>query len=325
MTAASQTTASQTTASQTPAQPPGTLAHGIDLTDVRKSFGAVRAVDGVTLSIAPGETVALLGPNGAGKSTTLDMLLGLAEPDSGRVSVFGRSAADAVASGAVGAMLQSGGLPDYLSVRELITVMASFYPRPLDVDEALEITGIADLGDRGTRKLSGGQTQRVRFALAIVANPDLLLLDEPTVAMDVQVRHEFWTTMRAYASRGKTVVFATHYLEEADAYADRIVLMARGRIVADGSVTQLRAMTGQRRIRATLSAPLEQLRALPGVATAALHGEVAVLECDDSDAAIRALLASYPAARDIEIASAGLEQAFLALTADDDTAIREIS
>jgi ABC-2 type transport system ATP-binding protein len=303
---------------------PTALGYGIELAELHKSFGPVRAVDGVTLSIAPGETVALLGPNGAGKSTTIDMLLGLATPDSGQVSVFGQPPADAVASGAVGAMLQTGGLPDFLTVRELITVMASFYPRPLGVDETLEITGIADLAGRRSRKLSGGQTQRVRFALAIVANPDLLLLDEPTVAMDVQVRHEFWTTMRAYASRGKTVVFATHYLEEADAYADRIVLMARGGIVADGSVTQLRAMTGHRRIRATLSAPLEDLRALPGVATAALHGDVAVLECDDSDATIRTLIARYPDARDIEIASAGLEQAFLALTADD-TAIREIS
>jgi ABC-2 type transport system ATP-binding protein len=305
--------------------PPGRSEAGIQLHDLRKSFGAVRAVDGVSLMISPGQTVALLGPNGAGKSTTIDMLLGLSEPDSGEVSVFGQSAAAAVAAGSVGAMLQSGGLPDYLSVRELITVMASFYPDALGVQDTLDITGIADLADRRTRKLSGGQTQRVRFALAIVANPDLLLLDEPTVAMDVQVRQEFWNTMRAYAGRGKTVVFATHYLEEADAYADRIVLMARGRIVADGSVAELRAMAGHRTIRATVDAPLADLQGLPGVSAAERHGSMAVLECTDSDAAVKSLIGRYPNVRDIEIASAGLEQAFLALTGDDSTALQEAS
>ena len=291
---------------------------GIDLAGLRKAFGAVQAVDDVSLRIAPGETVALLGPNGAGKSTTIDLLLGLARPDAGRATVFGQAPADAVAAGAVGAMLQAGGLPDYLSVRELVAMMGSLYPRALGVDETLDICGIADLADRPTRKLSGGQTQRVRFALAIVANPDLLLLDEPTVAMDVQVRHEFWTTMRTYAQRGKTVVFATHYLEEADAYADRIVLMARGRIVADGSVAQLRAMAGRRTIRANVDAPLADLAALPGVADAQRHGAMAVLECEDSDAAIRALLTRWPDARDIEITGGGLEQAFLALTGSAD-------
>ena len=173
------------------------------------------------------------------------------------------------------------------------------------------------MADKRTDKLSGGQTQRVRAAVALVANPDLLVLDEPTVAMDVEGRHQFWTFMRDVAASGKTVVFATHYLEEADSYADRIVLMARGRIVADGPTTEIKATVGLRTIRATLpAAPLAELSQLPGVSTADSRGDGVVLTCADSDRAIRALLERFPAARDIEISGAGLEEAFLALTAD---------
>ncbi|MCU1383894.1 MAG: transporter ATP-binding protein, partial [Acidobacteria bacterium] len=205
-------------------------AAGIDVRGLAKSFrtpaGTVAAVRGIDVSIAAGETVALLGPNGAGKSTTIDMVLGLLRPDAGDVRVFGMTPHDAVRAGAIGAMLQVGGVIAYLTVRELIEMMASLYPRPLAVDEVVELTGIHDLVGRRTTKLSGGQTQRLRFALALVSNPDLLVLDEPTVALDVEARRDFWTTMRAFASRGKTIVFATHYLEEADAYADRIILMS---------------------------------------------------------------------------------------------------
>jgi ABC-2 type transport system ATP-binding protein len=297
----------------------------IELVGLVKSFagsqGAIRAVQGIDVSISAGETVALLGPNGAGKSTTIDMLLGLLAPDEGTVSVFGRSPADAVAEGAVGAMLQTGALIRDLSVRELVTMMASFYPAPLDVDETLELTGIAEIASQRTNKLSGGQTQRVRFALALVSNPELLVLDEPTVALDVEGRRGFWATMREFAARGKTIVFATHYLEEADAYADRAVLMAHGRIVADGPTTEIRAMVGTRTIRATLpDAEIDALAALPGVSAAERHGEAVILTCADSDVAIRALLAAWPQARDIEIAAAGLEQAFVTLTGDGDAA-----
>ncbi len=221
-----------------------------------KSFrgpqGPVHAVRGIDVAIDAGETVALLGPNGAGKSTTIDMLLGLLEPDEGSVSVFGRAPAQAVAEGAVGGMLQTGELIRDLSVRELVAVMASLYPRPLDVDEVLAVAGIESIGEQRTQKLSGGQTQRVRFAVALVSDPQLLVLDEPTVALDVEGRHAFWKTMRAAAARGKTILFATHYLEEADAYADRAVLMAHGQIVADGPTTEIRARVGTRTIRATL-------------------------------------------------------------------------
>jgi ABC-2 type transport system ATP-binding protein len=194
-------------------------------------------------------------------------------------------------------------------------MMASLYPSPLPVDEVLDLTGLADIAHRRTQKLSGGETQRVRFAVALVSNPDLLVLDEPTVAMDVEGRRAFWTTMREFASRGKTVVFATHYLEEADAYADRVVLMAHGSVVADGPPTEIKAMVGTRRIRATLpDVPLEELERLPGVTYAERHGEGVVLACTDSDEAIRALLADYAEARDIEISGAALEDAFIELT-----------
>ncbi len=296
---------------------------GIELNALAKSYrtseGVVPAVRGIDVTVTAGETVALLGPNGAGKSTTIDMLLGLLEQDGGTISVFGAPPRAAIDAGSVGAMLQTGALIRDLTVRELIAMMASLYPAPLAVDEVLELAGIADIAARRTQKLSGGQTQRVRFAVALVSNPDLLVLDEPTVAMDVESRHAFWTAMRAFAAGGKTVLFATHYLEEADSYADRAVLMARGRIVADGPPTEIKAMVGTRVIRATLpDAPLEALEALPGVTHAERRGESVMLSCTDSDAAIRELLASFPGARDIEISGAGLEQAFLQLTGDED-------
>jgi ABC-2 type transport system ATP-binding protein len=295
---------------------------GIQLSGLRKTFrtpqGPVHAVRGVDISIAPGETVALLGPNGAGKSTTIDMLLGLLPPDSGTVSLFGMKPADAIKLGAIGAMLQTGSLIRYLSVRELIAMMGALFPNPYGVDEVLDLTGIADIAGRRVQKLSGGQTQRVRFAIALVSNPDLLVLDEPTVGMDVESRHGFWTTMRRFASSGKTVVFATHYLEEADTYADRIILMARGEIVADGPATEIKATVGLRTIRATLpGVDPAVLAALPGVTHAETRGESVILNCSDSDAAIRALLPAFSRARDIEISGAGLEQAFLQLTGDN--------
>jgi len=298
-----------------------TQAEGIRLQGLEKSFstpqGVVRAVDGIDVAVAPGETVALLGPNGAGKTTTIDMLLGLLPPDGGAVSLFGKPPADAIAAGGVGAMLQMGSLLPYLSVRELLTMMAALYPSPMDVDEVIEIVGLGDIVGRMTHRLSGGQTQRVRFAIALVSNPDLLVLDEPTVAMDVEGRHAFWTTMRGFAAGGKTVIFATHYLDEADDYADRAVLMAHGRVVADGPTTEIKARVGARIIRATLPGVSEEaLVELPGVVRADRRGESISLRCADSDAAIRALLATYPQVRDIEITGAGLEEAFIELTAD---------
>ncbi|MGA2322169.1 MAG: ABC transporter ATP-binding protein [Solirubrobacteraceae bacterium] len=293
----------------------------VQLESLVKSFqsaqGSVQAVRGIDVSIPAGDTVALLGPNGAGKSTTIDMMLGLTRPDSGSVTLFGRSPRDAVAAGMVGAMMQAGALIRDLSVRELIGMVASLYPKPMDVEGVISLAGLAEVAGQRTQKLSGGESQRVRFAVALVGDPDLLVLDEPTVAMDVEGRREFWTAMREFAARGKTVIFATHYMEEADASADRAVLMAHGRIVADGSTTEIKAQVGTKTIRATLpQADIAALAELPGVATAERHGDAVILRCSDSDRAIVALLARHPAARDIEITGAGLEEAFLELTSD---------
>jgi ABC-2 type transport system ATP-binding protein len=292
---------------------------GIEVRRLEKTYrsptGDVHAVQGIDVDVSAGETVALLGPNGAGKSTTIDMLLGLQRPDHGDVSVFGRAPEAAVSDGRVGAMLQTGGLLRDLTVRELVTMMSSLYPQPLSIDETLELSRLDEIADRRTERLSGGQTQRVRFAVALVSNPDLLVLDEPTVGLDVEARRSFWATVRDFARHGKTILFATHYLEEADTYADRIVLMAHGRIVADGPPTEIKAMVGSRTIRATLpGVPLERLEALPGVTAAERHGEAVALSCSDSDAAIRALVAAFPQARDFEIRGAGLDEAFLQLT-----------
>ena len=297
----------------------------VELAMLAKTFHTpaepIHAVQGVNLRIAPGETVALLGPNGAGKSTTIDMLLGLAIPDTGLVRVFGRPPSDAVASGSIGSMLQTGGLIPDLSVRELVTMVASLYPAPMKVDDVLQLTGIDDIARQRTNRLSGGQTQRVRAAIALVGDPQLLVLDEPTVGMDVESRRSFWQTMRTYAATGRTILFATHYLDEADDYADRAVLMARGRVVADGPTTVIKGMVGSRTIRATVThADRVILHNLPGVVCVDRHGDAVILTCSDSDAAIRALLQTHPDARDIEITGAGLEQAFLQLTADEPAA-----
>ncbi len=289
---------------------------GIQLHQLVKSYGPVRAVRGIDVSIDPGETVTFLGPNGAGKSTTIDMILGLAQPDSGSVTLFGQPPNTAVRQGRVGGMLQTGSLIPHLTVRELVTMVASLYPHPMAVEETLRMTSTAGFADRRTTKLSGGQAQRVRLALALVADPDLLVLDEPTAALDVESRREFWKVMRGVAESGKTVLFATHYLEEADAYADRIILLASGRVVADGSSTEIKAAAGGRTIRATLpAADRRALSLLPGIRTLDIHGDTVVLTCHRPDEALRAFLDQYPHAHDIEVKGAALEDAFVELTA----------
>src|SRR5512132_2618203 len=294
----------------------------VELRSLAKTYpspaGPVQAVRGVDIAVHPGETVALLGPNGAGKSTTIDMLLGLQSPDSGSVAVFGAPPGQAIQQGRIGVMLQTGGVLRELTARELVAMIAALFPQPLEVDEALSLAQIELIADRRTERLSGGETQRLRFAVALVSDPELLVLDEPTVGMDVEGRRAFWTTVRDLSGHGKTILFATHYLEEADAYADRAVLMARGRVVADGPTTEIKAMVGSRTIRATLpDVPLERLEHLPGITGADRRGEAVVLASADSDASLRALLLAFPQAHDIEVKGAGLEEAFLALTGDE--------
>ncbi len=292
-------------------------ATAVKVSGVTKSYGEIQAVRGVDLVIAPGETVAILGPNGAGKTTTIDKILGLTRPDAGTVSIFGATPRSAVQRGWVGGMLQAGSPMDHLKVRELVSLVASYYPNPLDVDDVLAQTGVAEFAGQWTNRLSGGQAQRVRFATALVGNPDLLILDEATAAIDVEGRRRFWAAMRGVAAQGKTVIFATHYLEEADTYADRIVLMAHGQIVADGPVTQIKANVGRRTVRFTLlDIDVASLQALPGVLSAKRQGNTVTLSCSDADAATSALLRTFPAVRDLEVHGSSLDDAFFDLTVD---------
>lgn len=287
---------------------------------LRRSYGDVLAVDGVDLHLRVGEIVSLLGPNGAGKSTLIDLIVGLSEPDAGRVEIFGRSPEDAVRRGDIGVMLQTGALLEDATVGEMVGMIASLHDEPLTVQDALERAGIADLSDRRSTRLSGGQRQRVRFAMAIVSDPRLLILDEPTAAMDVGTRRAFWDSMRDFAQTGRTVIFATHYLEEAEAFAHRVVFLRGGRVVADGSVGEVRALVAGRSISSRIGgATADELQALPGASRVEQHGEVSTIISTDSDLTLRALLDRYPQARDVEVMSVGLEEAFLALTADTDT------
>ncbi|WP_295826019.1 ABC transporter ATP-binding protein [uncultured Microbacterium sp.] len=288
----------------------------IDARGVVKSFGSVHAVRGVDLTVRPGEIVAFLGPNGAGKTTTIDMILGLTNPDAGSIEVFGHSARGAVARGLVSAVLQSGGLLKDLTVRETVELTASLFAEKRPVDEALERAGILNLARRKVGLCSGGEQQRLRFAMALVSDPALLILDEPTTGMDVEARRSFWNAIRADAARGRTVMFATHYLDEADEYADRIVLMRGGQIVADGSTTEIKNLVSGRVVQATLpDADLAALASVPGVDSVEAAGDRITVHTRDSDALARHLLTSTTA-RDLEITAQNLESVFLTLTAE---------
>ncbi|MEU1539188.1 ABC transporter ATP-binding protein [Actinacidiphila glaucinigra] len=285
-------------------------------THVSKSFGQVRAVDDLSLTLHPGETVALLGPNGAGKSTTLDLLLGLRVPDSGTVEVFGTTPHRAIAEGRVGAVLQSGGLMEEVTVRELVRLACDLHPRAHPVAEVMAAAGLKSIADRKVDKLSGGQEQRVRFALATAGASDLLILDEPTTGMDVSARQAFWEAMRGQVEQGRTVLFATHYLEEADAVADRVLVLQGGRLVADGTAAEIKARAGVRRIVFDLdTAPQESaLRALPRVTDVEITGRTVRIRSTDADATVHAVYAAGLYPRHLEVAGLGLEQAFLAIT-----------
>lgn len=290
----------------------------ITLTGVTKTFpgkhGRVEAVRGVDLEIAPGEVVAFLGPNGAGKTTTIDMVLGLSEPTTGGVSVFGMTPHAAVARGLVAAVMQTGGLLKDLTVRESVEYVAALFPDARPVDDVLATAGITDLADRRLGKCSGGEQQRVRFAMALVPDPALIVLDEPTTGMDVNARRAFWEAIHADAARGRTILFATHYLEEADAWADRVVVMRDGEIVADGSSSDIRAAGGGRRVSATWpDADIALVEAIEGVSGVDVHGDQIVVHTSDSDAVARELL-TRTTAHSLDITSRGIEDAFVELT-----------
>jgi ABC-2 type transport system ATP-binding protein len=287
------------------------------LDGLTKRFGSVVAVNNLSLTIEPGEVVAFLGPNGAGKTTTVDMMLGLAKPDAGTVRVYGEKPADAVAHGRISAVMQTGGLLKDLTVAETVRMTGSLFGRTRPVAEVLKRAGIADIADRRVGKCSGGQQQRLRFAMALLPDPDLMVLDEPTTGMDVEGRREFWGAIREDAKRGRTILFATHYLDEADAYADRIVLVRSGEIVADGSAAEIKGLASGRTVRATLpGADPVALAGLPGVDQVEVRGESVLVHASDSDGVARYLL-DNTSARDLEITSRNLEDAFIALTSGE--------
>ena len=291
----------------------------VSFENVRKNYGKVRAVDGLTMELRPGETVAFLGPNGAGKSTSLDMLLDLRKPTSGRIRMFGSDPYHAIKNGRVGAMLQSGGLMPEVTVRELITLVTGFHPRPEPVEQTMRRAGITQFADQRVDKLSGGQTQRVRFALAIVGDCDLIVLDEPTTAMDVETRRAFWDNMKVEVAEGKTLLFATHYLEEADQAADRILVINRGRLLADGTPAEIKARAGAKRISFHLDQIDEPfLLGLPALVNVEIRHDLVQIQSSDSDRTLYAVLDAGYRPRDLEVSSLGLEQAFLAITAEDD-------
>ena len=319
------TTSSQRTG--VTATPPPPTSDGIHLQGVTKSFRSggdmVRAVAGIDLSIAPGEIVAVLGPNGAGKTTTLDMVLGLTEPTTGTITSFGAAPRQAVHAGRVSAVLQTGGLLRDLTARETVRYIASTFAQHEPVEDVLQRAGLADKADRPVSKLSGGEQQRLRFALALLPDPDLLILDEPTAGMDVAARRDFWRTMHEDAANGRTILFATHYLEEADNFADRIVMMAGGRIVADGTTEQIRARASGRTVsadvrRGDVGAAAERLRGLTGTASVTINGERVTAIGEDSDALARVLLTEL-GGTNLEVTTASLDAAFMAITGEDTT------
>jgi ABC-2 type transport system ATP-binding protein len=297
-----------------PSTPAGDPDAVIEINAVTRSFGTVKAVDAVSLRVGQGQTVALLGPNGAGKSTMIALLLGLLTPDAGAVRLFGADPVVSTAAGRVGAMLQDGGLMRGVSIRELLRMLARQYPTPISVEQACRLAQLEGLEDRLVHRLSGGQTQRVRVAVALIGHPELLVLDEPTAAMDVEARRAFWADMRDQSDAGRTILFSTHYLEEADDYADRVIVMGRGRVLADGTPASIKASVGFRAIRFSTDEPAAAFTRLVGVTSALERAGRIELRSSDADATLRSLLASHPSVHEIEVGGVGLEDAFVALT-----------
>jgi ABC-2 type transport system ATP-binding protein len=298
----------------------------VSLRGVSKSYGSVRAVQEVALDVPRGQTIAVLGPNGAGKSTTLGMLTALVRPDTGSVRVCGLPPRAAVEGGRIAAMLQDAGLMPGVTVGQLVRLVASMYPRSLPVTAALELAGLTDVAGHPVDRLSGGQVQRTKLALVTVTNADVLVLDEPTRALDVAARRDFWAAMRALAAQGRTVVFATHYLDEVAENADRVVVLSGGRVVADGDPDDIRGAASVSTVTFSLAAQsaVDGLTELPGVRSVARSGARVTLESVDADATVRALAASAMPWRDLGVAPPSLDDSYLALTAPA-TSTRETS
>ena len=290
------------------------------LRGVSKRYGALRALDGIDLRLHQGELLALLGPNGAGKTTAIGLLLGLIRADAGEVSLFGLDPQDIRARRNIGVMLQDAALPATLQVGELIRLTASYYPTPRSVAESADLAGVSDLLKRPYGKLSGGQQRRVQFALALCGRPRLLFLDEPTVGMDIDARQKLWAAIRHLVAEGNSVVLTTHYLEEAEALASRVCVMARGRMLSEGSVDDLRARISLKRVWCSTRVPIEEVQAWPEVAEARMDGDRLCLSTEHPELLVRRLLAQDITLKQLEVRAAGLAEAFTELTRDDDIA-----
>jgi len=286
------------------------------LAGVSKNYDAVKALVSVDFNVRAGEVVALLGPNGAGKTTAVKLLLGLMTPNSGKVQVFGADPTNPDNRLRTGAMLQVGRVPETLRVREHIDLFSTYYRRHLPIADVLAAAGLEKLRDRKFGELSGGQKQRVLFALAICGDPDLIFLDEPTVGLDVEARRMLWDEIRRMVSRGKTVLLTTHYLQEADALADRIAVINQGKIIAEGTPSEIKAQTSGKKIRCITSLSADALRRLPGVREVHEDRDAVEIHAAEAEAIVRELLARDAGLTGLEISSAGLEEAFLALTHD---------
>ena len=285
-----------------------------ELSGVSKRFGKVVALDGLDLRVRRGELFALLGPNGAGKTTAISLLLGLQRPDAGTARLFGQSPLLVVTRRQVGVMMQEAALAPELRVREQIDLVASYYPNPMTPVAAMEMTHIEALADRPYGKLSGGQKRQVQFAIALCGRPKLLFLDEPTVGLDVQAREMMWTTLRRLVNQGSSIVLTTHYLEEAEMLADRVAVLAKGRTIASGSVSEMRALVVRKHISCSTRLPIEQVRTWPGVESATRDHHGLHIAAANAESVVRELLAEDENLQDLEVRRAGLAEAFTELT-----------
>jgi ABC-type multidrug transport system ATPase subunit len=274
------------------------------------------ALDGLDLEVHPGELLAVLGPNGAGKTTAIALWLGLIEADSGTVRLMGRDPGDVTARREVGMMMQDVALDPTLRVRELIELAASYYPAPMTVAEALTLTGTAALSNRLYHKLSGGQKRLVQFALAIVGRPRLLFLDEPTVGLDIEARQTMWASIRTFIAQGGSIVLTTHYLEEAEELADRVAVLANGRLIASGTVDEVRSLVVRKRISCATALDPAEVRGWPGVVDVHLEASQLLITATDAESIVRRLLAQDQALHNLEVRQAGLAEAFTHLTKD---------
>jgi len=284
------------------------------LAAVGKNYGKLVALDAVDVNVHRGEVFALLGPNGAGKTTAISLLLGLLKPDAGVASLFGMPPETFAARRRIGSMLQTAGVPETLTIGELIELFRSYYPAPRTVADIVELAGVADLLNRRYGKLSGGQQRRAQFALALAGKAEILFLDEPTTGLDIEARETMWRTIRSLAQEGCAIVLTTHYLEEAEALADRVSVLARGRIVASGSVQQMRARVAQRRIRCLSGLAETTIAAWPEVRSVERDGERIEIVTDAAEAVVRQLLFEDTNLSELEVRRAGLAEAFVEIT-----------